>query len=53
MNTSPFQLPALPWQENALEPVISARTIGLHHGKLWAENTAPGLRVWIELPLVG
>jgi Fe-Mn family superoxide dismutase len=34
MNTSqPFQLPALPWQENALEPVISARTIGLHHGK--------------------
>ena len=34
MNTSqPFQLPALPWQENALEPVISARTIGLHYGK--------------------
>jgi Fe-Mn family superoxide dismutase len=34
MNTSsPFQLPTLPWQENALEPVISARTIGLHHGK--------------------
>ena len=32
MNT-PFQLPALPWQENALEPVISARTIGLHYGK--------------------
>ena len=34
MNTSsPFQLPALPWQENALEPIISARTIGLHYGK--------------------
>jgi superoxide dismutase, Fe-Mn family len=32
MNTS-FQLPALPWQENALEPVISAKTIGLHYGK--------------------
>ena len=32
-NSSPFQLPALPWQENALEPVISARTIGLHYGK--------------------
>jgi len=32
MNT-PFQLPALPWQENALEPVISAKTIGLHYGK--------------------
>ncbi len=34
MNTSsPFQLPALPWQENALEPVISARTLALHYGK--------------------
>ena len=32
---------------------IASRAIGLHHGKLWAENTAPGLRVWIELPLVG
>ena len=30
---TPFQLPALPWQENALEPVISARTIALHYGK--------------------
>ena len=29
----PFKLPPLPWAENALEPVISARTIGLHHGK--------------------
>jgi len=26
-------LPPLPWAENALEPVISARTIGYHHGK--------------------
>ncbi len=26
-------LPALPYPENALEPVISARTIGFHHGK--------------------
>jgi Fe-Mn family superoxide dismutase len=26
-------LPPLPWAENALEPVISAKTIGLHHGK--------------------
>jgi Fe-Mn family superoxide dismutase len=31
--TGPFQLPALPWQENALEPVISARTVGVHYGK--------------------
>ncbi len=31
--SAPFQLPPLPWGESALEPVISARTIGLHHGK--------------------
>jgi superoxide dismutase, Fe-Mn family len=31
--TAPFQLPPLPWAENALDPVISARAIGLHHGK--------------------
>jgi two-component system sensor histidine kinase CpxA len=32
---------------------IASRAIGLHHGKLWAENVHPGLRVWIELPLAG
>jgi Fe-Mn family superoxide dismutase len=31
--SGPFQLPPLPWAEDALEPHISARTIGLHHGK--------------------
>ncbi|MGZ5032924.1 MAG: superoxide dismutase [Usitatibacter sp.] len=31
--TGPFKLPALPWEESALDPIISARTIGLHHGK--------------------
>ena len=31
--SAPFQLPSLPWDESALEPVISARTIGLHYGK--------------------
>jgi two-component system sensor histidine kinase CpxA len=31
---------------------IASRAIGLHHGKLWAENTHPGLRVCVELPLV-
>jgi superoxide dismutase, Fe-Mn family len=31
--TGPFQLPPLPWDESALAPVISARTIGLHYGK--------------------
>ena len=30
---SPFKLPPLPYAENALEPVISARTIGFHYGK--------------------
>jgi Fe-Mn family superoxide dismutase len=29
----PFTLPALPWAENALDPIISAVTIGFHHGK--------------------
>ena len=29
----PFELPPLPWAEDALAPVISARTIGLHYGK--------------------
>jgi Fe-Mn family superoxide dismutase len=31
--SAPFQLPPLPWSENALDPVISSRTIGLHYGK--------------------
>ncbi|TCD48421.1 superoxide dismutase [Chlorobium sp. N1] len=28
-----YQQPALPWAENALEPHISAKTIGFHYGK--------------------
>ena len=31
--TSPLVLPPLPYTENALEPVITARTIGFHYGK--------------------
>ncbi len=31
--TAPFELPPLPWDQGALAPVISARTIGLHYGK--------------------
>jgi Fe-Mn family superoxide dismutase len=31
--SSPLILPSLPWAENALEPVISAKTIGFHYGK--------------------
>ncbi|SDB62086.1 superoxide dismutase, Fe-Mn family [Desulfonatronum thiosulfatophilum] len=30
---SPLALPPLPYAENALEPVITARTIGFHYGK--------------------
>jgi superoxide dismutase, Fe-Mn family len=30
---APFTLPELPWAKGALEPVISSRTIELHHGK--------------------
>jgi Fe-Mn family superoxide dismutase len=29
----PFQLLPLPWDEGALAPVVSARTVGLHYGK--------------------
>jgi Fe-Mn family superoxide dismutase len=29
----PFALPPLPWADAALEPVISAKTIGFHYGK--------------------
>jgi len=28
-----FKLPPLPWEGNALEPVISAKTLSFHHGK--------------------
>ena len=29
----PFNLPALPYADNALDPVISSNTIGFHYGK--------------------
>ncbi|HTV97992.1 MAG TPA: superoxide dismutase [Steroidobacteraceae bacterium] len=31
--SSPLTLPALPYPENALEPVISAKTLSFHYGK--------------------
>jgi len=31
--TGPFELPKLPYEENALEPHISARTMSFHYGK--------------------
>jgi Fe-Mn family superoxide dismutase len=30
---APFSLPKLPYEENALEPVVSAKTISFHYGK--------------------
>lgn len=32
-NSKPFELPRLPFEENALEPTISSKTVGLHYGK--------------------
>ena len=32
-STSPHVLPSLPYADNALDPVISAKTIGFHYGK--------------------
>jgi superoxide dismutase, Fe-Mn family len=32
-NTALYVLPPLPYAENALDPLISARTIGFHYGK--------------------
>ena len=32
-NSSAFTLPELPFPEDALEPVISAKTLGFHHGR--------------------
>ena len=31
--SGPIVLPPLPWAENALEPVVSAKTISFHYGK--------------------
>jgi superoxide dismutase, Fe-Mn family len=39
---APLSLPPLPYAENALEPVISAKTLSFHHGKhhrAYVENT--------------
>ncbi len=30
---APFTLPALPWKDDALAPVISSNTLGFHYGK--------------------
>ncbi len=30
---APYELPKLPWPDDALQPMISATTIGFHYGK--------------------
>ena len=35
-----FELPALPYEKNALEPHISAETLDFHHGKHHATYVA-------------
>jgi superoxide dismutase len=47
-----FILPKLPYRENALEPVISARTISFHYGKHHAGyvDTLNNLRRALRLP---
>jgi Fe-Mn family superoxide dismutase len=35
-----FELPALPWADDALDPHISANTIGFHYGKHHATYVA-------------
>lgn len=30
---------------------ITQRAVALHHGRVWAENAHPGLRVFVELPV--
>jgi Fe-Mn family superoxide dismutase len=32
-SVSPFALPSLPWAEDAMDPLISSKTIGFHYGK--------------------
>jgi two-component system sensor histidine kinase CpxA len=32
---------------------IAYRAVGLHHGRLWAEDSHRGLRVWMEVPVAG
>jgi Fe-Mn family superoxide dismutase len=36
----PFELPSLPWADDALDPHISAKTIGFHYGKHHATYVA-------------
>src|SRR5277367_5199003 len=50
---TPVALPALPWADNALEPVISAKTISFHYGKHHKAYIDNVLAMTKEGPLAG
>ena len=54
--TGPFTLPTLPYADGALDPVISANTLGFHHGKhhrAYVDNLNKAIAgtVFAEMPL--
>lgn len=50
---APFPMPALPYAENALEPVISARTVSFHYGKHTAAYYKAINTLYVEKKLSG
>lgn len=53
MAAEPFPMPALPYADNALEPVISARTISFHYGKHTAAYYKAFNTLYVEKKLSG
>jgi superoxide dismutase, Fe-Mn family len=49
----PFSLPPLPYAENALEPVISGRTVGFHYGKHTRAYFDNANKLVADTPLAG
>jgi Fe-Mn family superoxide dismutase len=50
---APFSLPALPYPENALEPVISGRTVSFHYGKHTQAYFDNANKLVADTPLAG
>jgi len=48
-----FELPALPWASDALEPHVSAKTLSFHHGKHHAAYVANLNKLISGSPLAG
>ena len=51
--TPPFFMPPLPYAENALEPVISARTVSFHYGKHTQGYFDNANKLVVDTPLAG